>query len=406
MARSGARTKRGDKCRLADAIEHWPVDRLIPYARNARTHSDEQVAQVAASIAEFGFVNPILVGSDGVMIAGHARLAAARKLGLAEVPVIVLDHLTPTQRRALVIADNKLALNAGWDEEMLRIELEALREEDFDASLTGFNQQELEKLLSEAEDSIDPDDEELDDPASRGIYALREDAIFSSSNKWGIPDLLPDMLSTQVPDRMWYGGPVEDASKTLFIYRTAKFGKDAAGGVLAFYVDDWRFENLWNDAVAVVEEFKEFGWGSILTPDFSVWRDDPMAVQLWNIYRSRWCGRYWQEAGIKVIPSLNWSDERSYEFAHAGIPCGVPVAGVQCRTTRSRKGKDYFIDGLCEAIRQVKPETLLIYGEPGAITWLASKIPSGPRCIWFESWPTARKRMRQQARKEEQHGTN
>src|SRR5229473_478800 len=95
-----------------------PIGRLAPFQRNARTHSDEQIAQIAASIQEFGWTNPILVGPDYVVIAGHARLAAAKKLRLAEVPVIVLGHLTEAQRRALVIADNQLALNAGWDEEM------------------------------------------------------------------------------------------------------------------------------------------------------------------------------------------------------------------------------------------------------------------------------------------------
>src|SRR3954465_1249170 len=99
---------------LVDQIELWQVDRLIPFDKNARTHSAEQVAQVAASIEEFGFVNPILIRPGGIIIAGHARLMAARKLRLAEVPVIVLDHLTETQQRALVIADNQLALNAGW----------------------------------------------------------------------------------------------------------------------------------------------------------------------------------------------------------------------------------------------------------------------------------------------------
>ena len=109
-------------------IQIRPVDSLLPYVRNARTHAEEQVAQVAGSIMEFGWTNPILVGGDGVIIAGHARLLAARKLGIAEVPVIVLDHLTETQRRALVLADNKLALNAGWDEDMLRVELESLKD--------------------------------------------------------------------------------------------------------------------------------------------------------------------------------------------------------------------------------------------------------------------------------------
>ncbi len=122
------------------AVQIWPIDRLLPYARNSRTHSDQQVAQVAASIREFGFVNPILTGADGVIIAGHARLAAARKLGMPEVPVIVLGHLNETQRRALVLADNKLALNAGWDEEMLRVELASLKEDNFDLDIAGFTE--------------------------------------------------------------------------------------------------------------------------------------------------------------------------------------------------------------------------------------------------------------------------
>src|SRR3569623_2096707 len=98
-------------------IELCPLDRLIPYARNARSHSDEQIALIAASITEFGFVNPILAGGDSVIIAGHGRLLAARKLGMTEVPVIVIDGLTENQRRALVLADNKLTLTAGWDDE-------------------------------------------------------------------------------------------------------------------------------------------------------------------------------------------------------------------------------------------------------------------------------------------------
>ena len=96
-------------------MEMMPTGQLVPYARNARTHSDDQVAQIAASMAEFGFTNPILIGEDGVIIAGHGRLMAAQRLGLSEVPVIVLAHLNAAQRRALVVADNKIALNAGWD---------------------------------------------------------------------------------------------------------------------------------------------------------------------------------------------------------------------------------------------------------------------------------------------------
>lgn len=132
---------------LADKIQQWPVTKLIPYARNARTHSEEQVAQIAASIAEFGFTNPILIGSDGVIVAGHGRLAAAQKLAMALVPVVVLEHLSATQRRALVIADNRIAENAGWDDAMLRVELDSLRDDDFDLSLTGFDADALADLF-------------------------------------------------------------------------------------------------------------------------------------------------------------------------------------------------------------------------------------------------------------------
>lgn len=131
----------------ASKIEMWPLDRLRPYERNARTHSREQLTQIAASIQEFGFTNPILVdGTDGIL-AGHGRLAAAKDMGLNQVPVIVLDHLSPEQRRAYVIADNQLALNAGWDMDLLQQEVAALNLADFDLSLLGFDEDRIAGLL-------------------------------------------------------------------------------------------------------------------------------------------------------------------------------------------------------------------------------------------------------------------
>ena len=137
---------------LARRIEIWPTDRLVPYARNARTHSPEQVAQIAASIVEFGFVNPILVDTNAGIIAGHGRLLAARKLGLGECPVVVLDHLSETQRRAYIIADNKLAQNAGWDDATLAAELRELETEGVDLGLVGFSDEELEVLLGKVDE--------------------------------------------------------------------------------------------------------------------------------------------------------------------------------------------------------------------------------------------------------------
>ncbi|MGG5823766.1 site-specific DNA-methyltransferase [Falsiroseomonas sp. HW251] len=135
------------------------VAELIPYARNARTHSDAQVAQIAASIREFGFTNPVLTDGARGVIAGHGRLLAARKLGLTEVPTIELSHLTPAQRRAYILADNKLALNAGWDDDLLRLELADLRDEGFDLGLTGFDLDEIGKLLIDATEGLtDPEE--------------------------------------------------------------------------------------------------------------------------------------------------------------------------------------------------------------------------------------------------------
>jgi len=140
-------------------ITQMKIDKLIPYARNARTHSDEQIAQIAASVKEFGWTNPILVDGAKGIIAGHGRLAAARKLGMTEVPVIELAHLTEIQKKALIIADNKLSLNAGWDNEMLMLEIKELELEGFDLGLTGFDAEELEALTPvEATDGLVDED--------------------------------------------------------------------------------------------------------------------------------------------------------------------------------------------------------------------------------------------------------
>lgn len=146
-------------------IEKIGIDKLIPYARNARTHSDEQVAQIAASIREFGFNNPVLIADDNSIIAGHGRVMAARKLNLSEVPCIRLSHLSETQRKAYILADNKLALNAGWENSLLSVELEDLVNSGFDISLTGFTQEEMDALKPvEVTEGLTDEDETPDVP--------------------------------------------------------------------------------------------------------------------------------------------------------------------------------------------------------------------------------------------------
>jgi hypothetical protein len=162
-ARARARARDGDGNQRpwpADKVERWAIDRLIPYAKNARTHTDAQIAAIAASIKEWGWTSPALVGEDGGLIAGHARILAARQLGIAEIPVMVAAGWTEAQKRAYVLADNQLAITgSGWDPELLRLELGELRLSGFDLSLTGFGDLELKDLLAERTEGLtDPDD--------------------------------------------------------------------------------------------------------------------------------------------------------------------------------------------------------------------------------------------------------
>lgn len=160
----------------AQKLEQARIDDLIPYARNSRTHSEAQVAQVAASIREFGFTNPVLIDADGGIIAGHGRVLAARKLGLKTVPAIRIDYMTEAQKRAYVIADNKLALNAGWDDELLALELGDLKDEGFDLSLTGFSDDELARLVIDAEETGMPDLASGDrEPLQQMAFMLHDD---------------------------------------------------------------------------------------------------------------------------------------------------------------------------------------------------------------------------------------
>jgi DNA modification methylase len=207
-------------------INYRDISHLIPYARNSRTHSDAQVAQIAASIKEFGFTNPVLIDEKGGIIAGHGRVMAARKLGMAEVPTITLAGLSETQKRAYVIADNKLALNAGWDEETLVNEMNALAEANFDLGLTGFNADELASLLDNAggndgltdEDST-PEITENPVTVSGDIWILGDHRLMcgDSTNINAVEKLVDgqkvDMWLTDPPYNVSYEGKTKDALK-------------------------------------------------------------------------------------------------------------------------------------------------------------------------------------------------
>ena len=168
-------------------VEYRKIETLIPFARNPRTHSEAQIAKLASSIVEFGWTQPILVDGANGIIAGHGRLAAARKLDLLEVPVIELGHLTPAQKRAYVIADNRLALDAGWDEELLSLELAELSEAGYDLTMTGFSNEEIEELLVGAEQALqDESSDETEDDAADDVPEVPSNPVSRPGDVWQI----------------------------------------------------------------------------------------------------------------------------------------------------------------------------------------------------------------------------
>jgi site-specific DNA-methyltransferase (adenine-specific) len=207
----------------AEKIEHLGIESLIPYARNARTHSDEQIAQIAGSIKEFGFNNPVLIDKDNGVIAGHGRLAAARKLGLKEVPCVRLEHLTETQRKAYILADNRIALNSGWETELLSIELKELQDFGIDLEGLGFDPKELNALLEPQqiegltdEDAVpEPPPEPITKPGDVWIMGKHRLMCGDSTSIEHLEKLtagqLVDMWLTDPPYNVAYEGKTKDA---------------------------------------------------------------------------------------------------------------------------------------------------------------------------------------------------
>lgn len=348
-------------------IVYKKVDDLIPYINNSRTHSEEQVNQICASINEFGFTNPILIDEKDNIIAGHGRLLASKKLKMEEVPCIILSGLTEAQKKAYVIADNKMALNAGWDDELLKLELENLKELDFNLELTGFDVDELDKLFPK--EVIEKENERVRTINNYNLDLFNENLI---DGKYEMPIITNDNF---VP-------------KKLIGFNYAKTSQDKNSGI-HFYLDDYQFERIWNNPDEYIDILSQYE--CILSPDFSLYLEMPMAMKIWNVYRSRLIGQYYQMLGIRVIPTLSWAEEKTFEFCFDGIPKGSIVSISTIGVKRNKEALEIWKNGMDTMIKKIEPKTILVYG--GKLDYDYGNI----EVIYFENEVT--ERMKENGRK-------
>lgn len=349
-------------------ISMMPVDGLKGYERNPRKNAGA-VRAVAASIRDFGFKVPIVVERDGTIIAGHTRLLAAKQLGLSEVPVVVADDLSPTQAQAFRIADNKTAELAEWDMGLLKMELAELDLADVDMRLYGFEGAELDTLLDIGDALTGKDDEEEDDIGSYvGDEKERTFSMFNldawdegrCSGWYQMPTLEACHF---VPDDLVRFNYIKDI---VAKGRTEEYSKG-----VHFYTDDYLFERIWREPEPHIERIKRFSCA--LTPDFSLYMDYPMALKIWNVYRSRLIGQMMQDAGIKVIPTLQWAEPETFDFCFDGIEPGGVVAISTVGKAANEEAKPIWRAGVEAALARLRPEHVVMFG-----TWRGHDLGGVP----------------------------
>lgn len=339
-------------------IESINIDDLQPYTNNPR-HNEEAVEYVMNSIKQFGFKVPLVIDKNNVIVTWHTRLKAAKRLGYIKVPCIRADDLTEDQIKAFRIADNRVSEFATWDYDKLEIELEEINLDmgDFGLEFSTF-------LDEEPEDIDDPDDE--DDSGWYGEERLRTDKAYNL-------DLVDHSILT---NNFWQMPTIQNnhfIPNDFIGFNYAKTNKDKNVGV-HFYIDDYQFERVWNEPEKYLDIL--FEYDCIISPDFSLYCDMPMPMKIWNTYRNRWIGAYYQSKGLSVIPNVRWDSEETYEFCFQGIPKGSIISVSTVSLKRDEKLREMWKNGMKEAIRQIEPETILLYG--GEIEFEFGGIPVIP----------------------------
>ncbi len=330
-------------------ISRVDTRKLKPYENNAKVHPDDQIEKLSKSIEEFGFISPVLIDKDFNVIAGHGRLKAAEKLGLEKIPCVYVEGLTEAQRRAYILADNKLAEFSKWDVETVQAELgelEGLDLGEFDLSSLEFPH------LPEPDLSMYYGDERARTGKAYNLDMAHESELTGSF--WEMPVIKNDGF---IPDE-------------LIGFNYAKTSKKKACGI-HFFIDDYQFERVWNDAQKYTEVLKTYE--CILSPDFSLYMDMPMPMKIWNVFRSRQIGAFYQSKGIKVIPTISWAEPETYCFCFEGIPENSIVAVSTIGVKESKEARDIWVDGMNKMIEVIKPSCILVYG--GTIDFDYGDIP-------------------------------
>lgn len=316
-------------------IENISIEKLTPYKNNAKKHPKKQVEEIMNSIREFGMNDPIGIwGKDNIIVEGHGRYLACKKLGMTEVPCIRLDNLTDEQRKAYTLAHNKVA-ESEFDWDMIELELEDI---NIDMGQFGF------EFVDEEEEHK----EEQSNTQKRVANILNlEIAQFPGVGKYDIPPLEPVYSIPDITE--WIG----------FNYVLSDKAPSKNKGV-HFFIDDYQFIRIWNNPDAYVKKLSEYG--AVIAPDFSPYGDMPLATQIFNHYRKHWVAKYLQERGVNIIPCIRAStDERSLEFYLEGEPKGGIVA-ISSMWTNSQELKDYFKREYNTMIETLKPSKILVYG--------------------------------------------
>ena len=312
-----------------------PIDKLKPYENNAKIHTPEQIEQIKKSITDFGMNDPIAVwGSDNIIVEGHGRLMACKELGLKTIPVIRLDGLTDDQRKAYTLVHNQTTMNTGFDIDILNDELENI---ELDMSDFGFEEPESVDI----EDSGYYGDERERTYDAYNLEAVDYDTL--TKNFWQMPIIKNNGF---IPD-------------DLIGFNYAKTSENKKFGI-HFYVDDYQFERVWNKP----EDYTDilFDYDCILSPDFSLYTDMPMPMKIWNVYRSRFIGNYYQSKGINVIPTLSWAEPETFKFCFEGIPEGSIVSVSTIGVKENKDALKIWRDGMQAAIDKIKPSAILVYG--------------------------------------------